>query len=89
MPNTWLCGKAVALMVQKTIEFPNDPDWAVEMAAAEVGLPTSYRLTAERMARALQAEIVEKKDRTEMDRREAKDRDVGTVMSDRPPSGYA
>ncbi|KAK1816418.1 hypothetical protein LTR12_009197 [Friedmanniomyces endolithicus] len=89
MPNTWLCGKAVALMVQKTIEFPNDPEWAVEMAAAEVGLPTSYRLTDERMARALQAESVEKKDRTEMDRREAKYRDVGTVVSDRPPSGYA
>ncbi|KAK1020592.1 hypothetical protein LTR33_018861, partial [Friedmanniomyces endolithicus] len=62
-------------MVQKTIEFPNDPEWAVEMAAAEVGLPTSCRLTDERMARALQAESVEKKDRTEMDRREAKDRD--------------
>ncbi|KAK4961884.1 hypothetical protein LTR10_002377 [Elasticomyces elasticus] len=83
MPNTWLCGKAVALMVQKTIDFPSDPEWAVEMAAGEVNLPLSYRLTSERMAKAMKTESVESKDWSEMER--------GGVAKagDRPPSGYA
>ncbi|TKA74359.1 hypothetical protein B0A55_05509 [Friedmanniomyces simplex] len=90
MPNTWLCGKAVALMVRKTLAFPQDPEWAVEMAAGEVGLPACYRLTGERMARALRAErSVEEKDCAEMERGGAGIVAGGRGGSDRPPSGYA
>ncbi|KAK3075793.1 hypothetical protein LTR53_000618 [Teratosphaeriaceae sp. CCFEE 6253] len=91
MPNTWLCGKAVALMVLKSSEYPADPEWAVEVAAGEVGLPASYRLTAERMVSATKIEGVEQKDWAEMERgRVGGDgrRTAGSETS-RPPSGYA
>lgn len=88
MPNTWLCGKAVALMVLKTMDPNGDVDSATEAAAAEVGLPTSYRLTKERARRALEGDSVEARDRAEMERGRSGTR-RWEEEGGRPPSGYA
>lgn len=87
MPNTWLCGKAVALMVLKSLEFAGDIEWATEIAAAEVGLPASYRLTKQRVERALEVESVEAKDQAEMAR--GGDSAGRWKEQERPPLGYA
>jgi len=81
MPNTWLCGKAAAIMVRLSL-LPSDHASVVDMAAMVTGLPKAYRLTEERMRRALGAEEVEAKDWAEMER--GSDR-----REERPHSGYA
>ena len=45
MPNTWLCGKAVALMA---LDGAREKD-VVKKACEEVGLPEVYLVTEERM----------------------------------------
>ena len=79
MPNTWLCGKTVALVVEKTLAGM-DEDSAAEAASVETRLPKSYRTSRERMEAASERESVEAKDWAEMAR---------LKKDDRPPSGYA
>jgi glycine/D-amino acid oxidase-like deaminating enzyme len=77
MPNTWLCGKTVALAVRAALgggasgsAAGNEHEqWCLEQAAAETGLPLAYRLSKERMRRAMEEEVdVEVKDWAEMER---------------------
>lgn len=86
MPNTWLCGKAVALMAAASLadagESESVEDVAVERACQETGLPKAYRLTEERVRRALEAEDVGVLDWAEMER-------GGVAGSERPHSGFA
>ncbi|KAK4542445.1 hypothetical protein LTR36_006697 [Oleoguttula mirabilis] len=67
MPNTWLCGKAVAVMVAKGFGS-QDVEAVVDAASAATGLPMAYRLTEERVRKALLAEDVEALDWAEMER---------------------
>ncbi|KAF2482818.1 FAD dependent oxidoreductase-domain-containing protein [Neohortaea acidophila] len=75
MPNTWLCGKAVARMVQA------DRTDHIEDAWEEFGLPQAYVASVRRMADSRLLEEVEAKDWAEMER--------GRRRTDRPHSGYA
>lgn len=59
MPNTWLCGAAVAKMVLGIGE-----DGVVEAT----GLPKAYLMSEERVSRAREAESVQAKDWVEMER---------------------
>ena len=77
MPNTWLCGKAVALMVERS-------ERSLEAVAEEVRLPRSYLVSKGRVARAMQLEDVGAKDRAEMERWRRQQ-----TKADRPHSGYA
>lgn len=88
MPNTWLCGKAVALMLQRgtgTLDVTvTDREIRLEALAQDVRLPRSYLVTKRRIERAMQLEDVGAKDRAEMERwRRLQKR------ADRPHSGYA
>jgi len=68
---------------QAAASFSNEnQESLLETAATETGLPSSYRLTEERMQRALEVEDVEYKDWAEMNRGKAKN-------EGRLPSGYA
>ncbi|KAF2770654.1 DAO-domain-containing protein [Teratosphaeria nubilosa] len=67
MPNTWLCGKTVALAVQKSFESA-DEEWIMEEAAAETALPRGYRITQARIERAMEMRDVEERDWAEMAR---------------------
>lgn len=67
MPNTWLCGKAVATMVSKTLSGV-ELDSAIDAASKETGLPKSYQITKDRMEAAMLVEDVESKDWAEMER---------------------
>lgn len=78
MPNTWLCGRAVAEMV--AAEGGGD---GVEIAVRNTGLPTAYLVSEERVERARELESVVAKDWTEMERLAQRAR------TDRPSSGYA
>ncbi|KAK4561505.1 hypothetical protein LTR86_004823 [Recurvomyces mirabilis] len=53
MPNTWLCGKAVAMMALAASQNEQDRETVVEAVRRETGLPASYLLTRERMERVL------------------------------------
>lgn len=81
MPNTWLCGKTVARMAAASFLNENQ-ELLLETAANETGLPFSYRLTEERMQRAMEVEDVQIRDWVEMNRGKPKE-------DGRPPSGYA
>jgi len=66
MPNTWLSGKAVAVMLGAA---PGQAEMeAVEAARSETGLPRSYLVTKERVEAALREEDVEAKEWAEMQR---------------------
>lgn len=79
MPNTWLSGKAVAVMVAKTLEGV-DLDSAIDSASEETGLPKSYQISKDRMEAAMLIEDVESKDWAEMERGK---------RAEMPMSGYA
>lgn len=64
MPNTWLCGKAVAMMVAKAL----DGDEAMEGVLKETGLPKRYLTSADRVKKAMAGQSVESKDWAEMER---------------------
>lgn len=81
MPNTWLSGKAVAVMVREGLRGVKSEVQAQEAGRAETGLPASYLVSAERVERALQEESVDLKDWAEMDR--------GRLGGERRHSGYA
>jgi glycine/D-amino acid oxidase-like deaminating enzyme len=78
MPNTWLSGKAVALLVARSLAVDaadatttttttNEIE-ALQLAKQATGLPTGYVVTAARMQAALACADVESKDRSEMHR---------------------
>ena len=67
MPNTWLCGKAAALMAAGASE---------EAAGRETGLPECYRLSRGRMERAKAARSGEEKDWAALARGEGKEESV-------------
>ena len=98
MPNTWLCGEAVALMVRKSGDGltstpkaldPNGLDHkfltagSMFSAADEVGLPKSYLVSKERILKAMELENVEARDWAEMERGRRRE------PADKPHSGYA
>lgn len=98
MPNTWLCGKAVALMVKETLHTATEPKSTADPykldrrsqtagamcdAAEEVGLPKSYLVSKERIMKAMELEDVEARDWAEMERGRRRE------QADRVPSGYA
>ena len=84
MPNTWLSGKFVARLVQKTLTAGGDAASGVLNAVAdEVGLPKSYLVTKERVAKAMEMQDVEALDWAEMERGRRR------MEVDRPHSGYA
>ncbi|EMC94022.1 hypothetical protein BAUCODRAFT_36493 [Baudoinia panamericana UAMH 10762] len=97
MPNTWLCGKAVAEMAVASLSGGGGGGGVVgeegeEEEVVMAGLlPESYRLTRERMERAAKSESVEEKDWAEM--RRGGGRSSGRSGSgsglERVPSGYA
>lgn len=68
MPNTWLSGKAVALMVQKALEGGKKGEDVIKEVREETGLPECYVCTKERMERAMEMEDVEERDWAEMER---------------------
>lgn len=68
---------------QAAASFLNEnQELLLETAANETGLPFSYRLTEERMQRAMEVEDVQIRDWVEMNRGKPKE-------DGRPPSGYA
>lgn len=79
MPNTWLCGKAVATMVAKTLSGV-DLDSAIDAASQETGLPKSYYISKDRIEAAMLLEDVESRDWAEMERGK---------RAEMPISGYA
>jgi hypothetical protein len=96
MPNTWLCGKAVAKMIEADSDGPRmrGPVFTrdeidvcrqtfVQEAGLKSGLPKSYLVTEERLKKAMELEDVEAVDWAEMERGRRKQR------ADRMPSGYA
>jgi glycine/D-amino acid oxidase-like deaminating enzyme len=68
MPNAWLSGKAVALMVLESLGGSDDADAAVAVAQKETGLPDSYVVSKLRIANAEELEHVDTKDWAEMQR---------------------
>lgn len=64
MPNTWLCGAAVAQMALGADG---------EEVAQATGLPGAYLMSEERVARAREEESVHAKDWTEMERARRRD----------------
>ena len=79
MPNTWLSGKAVAVMVGKTLAGA-DSDSAISAASDETGLPKSYYITKDRIEAANLLEDVGARDWAEMERGK---------RAEIPISGYA
>ncbi|CAK4033779.1 fad dependent oxidoreductase like [Lecanosticta acicola] len=72
MPNTWLCGKAVALMVGRSLEGGEEAA-VMDEVRKETGLPESYLSSKERMEKALmECEDPETKDWNEMQRETVK-----------------
>ncbi|GAB7359795.1 hypothetical protein MBLNU230_g6964t1 [Neophaeotheca triangularis] len=67
MPNTWLSGKAVAVMVREATGGAAEAE-ALEAARSETGLPKSYLVTQRRIEKAMGEESVDHKDWAEMDR---------------------
>lgn len=67
MPNTWLSGKAVAVMAAKTLSGA-DSSAAISAASDETGLPKSYYVSTERIEAAMQLEDVGTRDWAEMER---------------------
>jgi len=57
MPSAWLCAKALAVMVLDTLQGSKDDD-ALAKGGDSVGLPLSYRLTADRVDAARQQATV-------------------------------
>ena len=66
MPNTWLCGKAAAVMVRLSDDHSDEARLATAVDAT--GLPEAYKLTEKRMKVALEVEDVEAKDWAELNR---------------------
>ena len=96
MPNTWLCGKAVANMVDADFDRQRVHGLVfgqsktdvgrqvfVQEAGLKSGLPKSYLVTEQRLKKAMELEDVEAVDWAEMERGRRKQR------ADRVPSGYA
>lgn len=80
MPNTWLCGRAVAVMVSSSSAEEGDT-----AAVREVGLPGAYLVSEARMRVAMELEEFESRDWAEIAREKARRRG----RQDRPCSGYA
>lgn len=68
MPNTWLCGKAVALLVSGSLNQKCSDTESLHKVKQETGLPDSYLASEERIKSALQIEDVEAQDWSEMKR---------------------
>lgn len=81
MPNTWLCGAAVAKMAMGHTNPVAPSTSVVDYAVASTGLPRAYVISEERIKRARELEGVGARDWTEMRR--------GKGKGDRPVSGYA
>ncbi|EME44900.1 hypothetical protein DOTSEDRAFT_70819 [Dothistroma septosporum NZE10] len=69
MPNTWLCGRAAAIMVKEAFAGASE-DEASAAASKETGLPEAYKISEKRIDAAMQLEGVEAKDWAEMERGE-------------------
>lgn len=82
MPNTWLCGKAVAVMIEQDGRGKNQAE-AVAAAQTATLLPTAYVATKDRIAKAMALEAIDVIEEREFARAARKAR------QDRPPSGYA
>ena len=95
MPNTWLCGKAVAEMVQRSFfvtslraaddhrqRFIPMQD-VLDTAASRFGVPKAYLVTEKRLQEAMELEDVAAVDWAEMERGRRR------MRADRMPSGYA
>lgn len=67
MPNTWLCGKAAAVMAKESLEGAN-VDEASVIASRETGLPEAYKISKKRIDAAMELEDVEAKGWAETDR---------------------
>lgn len=65
MPNTWLCGKAAAVMAKASLAGGSE-EVAVQEAVHETGLPKGYLLTTDRIAKAMACEDVESHDWAEI-----------------------
>ncbi|KAI7159787.1 FAD dependent oxidoreductase [Hortaea werneckii] len=72
MPNTWLCGASVALMVREALDEgkpKNTSSDQVFQSAKEIyGLPEAYWLTEERLKKAMSGLSVEEQEWAEMDK---------------------
>ncbi|KAI7136055.1 hypothetical protein KC352_g30498 [Hortaea werneckii] len=72
MPNTWLCGASVALMVREALDEgkpKNTSSDQVFQCAKEIyGLPEAYWLTEERLKKAMSGLSVEEQEWAEMDK---------------------
>lgn len=69
MPNTWLCGKAVAGMVLGYLQGEVGME-VLERARKETGLPAAYVTGRERVGKAMEGESVEVRDEREKGRGE-------------------
>ena len=90
MPNTWLCGKAVANMVQNHSDASSlrdaVPTWmqrALQTMATQFGVPKAYLVTEGRLQKAMELEDVATVDWAEMERGRRR------LRADKIPSGYA
>lgn len=89
MPNTWLCGRAVAKIIEAEYSMQiSGAEWnrlwpKMLHQPGKTGIPKSYIITEERLKRAMELDDVEAVDWAEMARARRRQR------SDRMPSGYA
>ncbi|PIA94294.1 hypothetical protein CB0940_08188 [Cercospora beticola] len=68
MPNTWLSGKALALLVSESLTHKRNEIESLRFIMQKTGLPDSYLASEERIKAALQLEDVEARDWAEMQR---------------------
>jgi glycine/D-amino acid oxidase-like deaminating enzyme len=66
MPNTWLSGKAVAMMARSSLQ--GEGMQSVEQARMETGLPRAYLLTDERIERCMERMDIEVLEQAGMER---------------------
>jgi hypothetical protein len=66
MPNTWLCGSAIADCVGGALARGLEDSEAIRLAGDLHGLPPSYRITEERLKHARGIETVQNRDAREM-----------------------
>ena len=67
MPNTWLSGKAAALLVARSLAGAGEAE-AIQVAKQATGIPDGYIVTKERIEAALKCQDVESKDWAEQHR---------------------
>jgi glycine/D-amino acid oxidase-like deaminating enzyme len=66
MPNTWLCGSAIADCVGGALTRGLEDSEAIRLAGDSHGLPLTYRITEERLRHARGIESVQNRDAREM-----------------------